>query len=554
MNKIVSINLGGYPFTIDEDAFEVLTQYLNSIRNHFKGAEGCEEIVADIEARLAELCHESLDGGSILSMDHIKNAIQTMGQPEQFDSPDEGSEEPTRKKQKKTVFGGIKPGKKLFRNMDDKVIGGVCSGLSAYLGIQDPTWIRIIVAIAFFAGGIGFLPYIIFWIVVPEAKTAADKLAMRGEPINVNSIADTIQSEVEKITRSITEFGEEMTEKYGGSGFKKKSKSNDDPSNSSDPENHDTKQAFYQPAYNQDFVHKGMDAARNIFDGFARFFRGAGKTILLIMVSILIFVVATSWVALIVSFGFMYPYESYLLDSPIMAFLALASGLLTIGIPVLGFLFLVLRVVFKTKFRASWGIGLTVLWFFCLFTVIPIAGNLFSDFNQTAMIQSTSPQAWDMLTTDTLNVVHHDDGHAKAMANIGPIELTQGKLYSSEIDLEIVKAEGPNFKLSERRYAQGPSDEMANEYAKNPDFTVVLDNEQLKIDRQFFLKKGEKWRAQHIKLKLEIPVGKSITLDRSVTRNLTNFEAKNSWSHRSVYQKTWTMTEDGFVAPETNLE
>ncbi|MEO1434301.1 MAG: PspC domain-containing protein [Bacteroidota bacterium] len=563
MNKIVSINLGGYPFTIDEDAYELLTKYLDSIRAHFKDSEGCDEIVADIEARLAELCHESLDGKPILTLKNVEKAIQTMGRPEEFGAEStESTAESTKKgsKSSKTKGHGIKTGKKLFRNMDDKVIGGVCSGLSAYFGIQDPTILRVIVAIAFFAGGIGFLPYIILWVVVPEAKTAADKLAMRGEPINVNSIAKTIQDEVEKITQSVKKFGEDMSEKYNkefGDQFtkkwKKKSKKDDtDNYSESDDEHSDEgpKQAFYQPAYQQDYIHKGMNTIRNIFDALFRFIGGAGKTILMIFVGILIFAVAVSWVAIIVSFGFLYPYESFFLDTPALSFLAMTSGLLIIGLPILGFMFLVLRIAFKTKLSASWGIGLTILWCVCLGMFGSIAGRTAHDFNQQARIESTSPQAWDMMTTDTLSLTTKEQHQSRAIANLGPIELIEGKLFSEQIDLEIVQSEDQSFRLKEKRFAQGPDAETADQNAKNPKLNVTLLENELQLDRQFSLKKGEKWRAQHIKLRLEVPVGKTIQLDRSINRYLNNFEAKDSWSYRNIHQGSWTMTADGFVQNE----
>ncbi|MEM6726423.1 MAG: PspC domain-containing protein [Bacteroidota bacterium] len=561
MNKIVSINLGGYPFTIDEDAYELLTKYLDSIRAHFKDSEGCEEIVADIEARLAELCQENLDGNPILTLKDVQKAIQTMGRPEEF-----GAEAEETSHSDKAAGSGsgkgknfkIKTGKKLFRNMDDKVIGGVCSGLSAYFGIQDPTILRVIVAIAFFAGGIGFLPYIILWVVVPEAKTAADKLAMRGEPINVNSIAKTIQEEVEKIARSITEFGEEMNEKYG-SNFKKKGqkkKEKDDYAESDDELSDDEgpKQAFYQPAYQEDFVHRGMNGVRRIFDALFRFIGGAGKTILMIVVGILIFAVAVSWVAIIVSFGFLYPYESFFLDTPVLSFFAMTSGLLIIGLPVLGLMFLVLRIAFNTRLSATWGIGLTILWFICLGLFGSIGGRTAHQFNAQAKIESTSPQAWDMMSSDTLSLVSREQHRSRAMANLGPIELIEGKLFSDEIDLEIVQSEDQSFHLTEKRLAAGPDEDVADQNAKNPKMGMVLNNNELGIDRQFSLKKGEKWRGQEIRLRLEVPVGKTIVLDRRISYMVNNFEADGSWSYRNLHKNSWTMTENGFVSNETNQE
>ena len=107
----------------------------------------------------------------------------------------------------------IKTGKRLFRDPEDKVIGGVCSGLATYIGVKDPVWVRLTFAILFFSAGIGALPYIILWIALPEAKTAADRLAMEGEPINVSNIARSVEEELGHLKKAITDLGEELKSK-----------------------------------------------------------------------------------------------------------------------------------------------------------------------------------------------------------------------------------------------------------------------------------------------------------------------------------------------------
>ncbi|GJM36119.1 MAG: hypothetical protein DHS20C18_51200 [Saprospiraceae bacterium] len=209
MNKVLSINLGGYPFTIDEDAFEHLDKYLKAIHKHFRHTEGYEEITEDIEARLAELFQSSMGNRPIVSFKDVEQAIATMGRPEEFG---EGPLED------ETVAGSrgegsYKTGKRLFRNPDDEVVAGVCSGVAAYFGIQDPVWIRILFVIITISGGFGIPMYIVLWAILPQAETAGDRLAMRGEPINVSNIGKIIQEEVEHITEKVTELGEELGSK-----------------------------------------------------------------------------------------------------------------------------------------------------------------------------------------------------------------------------------------------------------------------------------------------------------------------------------------------------
>ncbi len=203
MNKTFNINLGGYPFTIDEDAFAELDQYLTSLNTYFGDSEGCDEIVGDIENRIAELFKEKLKKRKIVNLKNVQQVMDMMGRPEQFD--DMNTTNASSNSQK--AFD-IKTGKRLFRDPEDQVISGVCSGLSAYLGIQDPVWIRLAFVVLVFGAGVSIVPYIVLWMVVPEAQTAGDRLSMRGEAANVSNIAKTVEEEMQNLGKKITQFSE----------------------------------------------------------------------------------------------------------------------------------------------------------------------------------------------------------------------------------------------------------------------------------------------------------------------------------------------------------
>jgi phage shock protein PspC (stress-responsive transcriptional regulator) len=218
MNKVFNINLGGYPFTIDEDAFEHLDKYLQTIHRHFKQSEGYEEIVSDIESRLAEIFQESLSGKQIVTSKEVKNAISTMGTPEEFGA--EPIEEMHRGSQDyaettsraKTKY---RTGKRLFRNPEDEVVGGVCSGIASYFGIEDPLWVRIAFVVLAITGGFAIPAYIILWAILPKAETASDRLAMRGDAVNVNNIGKIIEEEIDHISKKVNELGAEAEQKWG---------------------------------------------------------------------------------------------------------------------------------------------------------------------------------------------------------------------------------------------------------------------------------------------------------------------------------------------------
>lgn len=213
MNKIFNINLGGYPFTVDADAFSHLDAYLKTIRNHFTDSESCEEIATDIEARMAELFRERLSTNEIIGMKDVNEVIAIMGTPEDFGAESLFEEEIPRRQ---SMGATSSVNRKFFRDPDNKVLGGVTSGLSAYFGIEDPIWLRLAFVLSVFLGfGFPIGIYIIAWIIMPEAKTAADKLAMKGEAINVSSIAKSVESEVSHIKERVQKFGEDITSNNG---------------------------------------------------------------------------------------------------------------------------------------------------------------------------------------------------------------------------------------------------------------------------------------------------------------------------------------------------
>ncbi len=217
MNEILNVNLGGYPFTIDNDAYHHINKYLKAIQRHFADSDGCDEILDDIEARMAELFTEFLNGKAIISMKELDAVIKVMGRPEDFGakSYDDDFEEVVNEKKKSTKgkYGHIKTGKRFFRDPEEKVIGGVCGGIAAYFGIANPMWIRLGFLVLIFFAGIPIIIYPILWAIVPEAKTAGDKLKMKGEPATVSNIARTVEEELNELSNKITEISKDLGSK-----------------------------------------------------------------------------------------------------------------------------------------------------------------------------------------------------------------------------------------------------------------------------------------------------------------------------------------------------
>ena len=194
MKITVSINLGGYSFNIDEDAYAELKRYLKSLEIHFAGEESSSEIISDIESRMSELFRSRLTNyKQVISMDDVRHAISVLGTPEDI-SDNEGASAHDK-------FSS--PGyHRMYRDPDNRLIGGVCSGMGAYWSI-DPLIIRIIFVVLVLTGGLGLLVYLILYIVLPEAKTTAQKIEMKGNPVNIHNIKDSVKKEFDNVRKNM---------------------------------------------------------------------------------------------------------------------------------------------------------------------------------------------------------------------------------------------------------------------------------------------------------------------------------------------------------------
>lgn len=209
MNKTVNINLASTFFHIDENAYQILERYLRKLKEGFKDTAGGEEILQDIEARIAELFQDlKTNPDYVINTADVEKVIGIMGEPETV-----LSEEDINTSQEKIH-------RKLYRDPEDKYIGGIAAGLGHYFKI-DATWIRLIwLFLALFSGGVFILIYILFWILVPLAKTTGDLLRMKGEPVNIATIKKKIKEEFDDVTTKIKDLDYEKA----GSTLKKKSK------------------------------------------------------------------------------------------------------------------------------------------------------------------------------------------------------------------------------------------------------------------------------------------------------------------------------------------
>ncbi|MCU4177440.1 PspC domain-containing protein [Carboxylicivirga sp. N1Y90] len=220
MKKTVTININGRKFFIDDDAYTRLRAYLDKIEQSFRSQESGEEIIGDIESRISEIFEDRINRETgVVSMAMVEDVIVIMGEPEEIND-----EEPKAKSTTQSM-AYVKASKRFYRDIDNRVLGGVCAGIAAYLGI-DSIIVRIIalVLIPLTSGAI-ILIYLVLWMALPPALTTAQKLEMRGKHITINNIEQSIKDEYEEVKKNLGNFKQSKAYKSGENFFSRFSKS-----------------------------------------------------------------------------------------------------------------------------------------------------------------------------------------------------------------------------------------------------------------------------------------------------------------------------------------
>jgi phage shock protein PspC (stress-responsive transcriptional regulator) len=353
MKKTLTVNISGIVFHIDEDAYSKLERYLTSIRRHFNKNEGCDEIISGIEGRIAEMFQEKTkDHKQVVTLEDVSEVIRQLGEPEEI------SGDNTQEKDKQQPYEEpetVKGSKRLYRDPDNKYLGGVCGGMGAFFQI-DPTWIRLLFILAIFAG-FGILLYIILWIVIPKARSTADKLEMRGEKVNLSNIEKSIKEDLQDIKRNLQDLSE------------------------------DTKDVFKKKKINRE----QNNALRMILEGIAAFIQAIFRFIGIILGVVLVFFGVVFLIALLTalffgSLSFIAPFSHLLHPLSDMlevvfttqwhVYLASAGILLSIGIPLILIMLAGLQLVFRfdTSSRVA-GFIFLLLWITGIVLLIVAALN-----------------------------------------------------------------------------------------------------------------------------------------------------------------------------------
>lgn len=218
MKKTLTINLNNIVFHIDDDAYDMLQSYLADVEKHLSDDEK-KEVMADIEARIAEIFSDSLKRNkTVINLEDVEEIINVLGKPNQFSSDEEDDANPKTNTQQSAGNGERRSSsRRFYRDPENAVLGGIASGIAAYFS-WDVTWVRIgIILLSLLSIGHGILIYFIVWLIAPKAVTVAQRLEMQGEDVTVENIKSEINNvknyvESDKFKQSASGFGEKFLE------------------------------------------------------------------------------------------------------------------------------------------------------------------------------------------------------------------------------------------------------------------------------------------------------------------------------------------------------
>jgi phage shock protein PspC (stress-responsive transcriptional regulator) len=345
MKKTFTINISGRVFHIDEDAHEKLSHYLNQLNRYFGNDPDAKEIVQDIESRISELFSEKIKGGGeVITLEHVEEVITVMGMPEAISDSQPADED---KKERVTYVRS----RKLYRDPDDKVLGGVCSGLGAYFNL-DPVMVRIIFILLVILGAGSFLlVYIILWIVVPKARNTAERLEMKGEEVNITNISKSIKEEFQDVKQNYHSFRQS----------------------------------------------RGREGISEVGNDLVSLLKAILKVAVILIGAFFVIISIIVLVSLILSFfvtgavvGFLpwsgaFPnYISMFMNGEILSWFSIGV-ILVLGIPLIMLAYLGLKIIFKFKSpNGAVGLTLLVLWIVGLIVMITSAVSGFSGFKDVS--------------------------------------------------------------------------------------------------------------------------------------------------------------------------
>ena len=515
MKKTQTINLGGIIFHIEMDAYDQLHTYLTSVKNRFADTDGQDEIIVDIEARIAEILNEKKV--KIITGKHVDDVIAIMGKPEQYGEEDTESEsEPIAKPGTKAK--GVP--KRIYRHPDDKIIGGVCGGLGSLVGI-DPVIFRILFMVTAFFGGFGVLIYLVMWAIIPMAQSTADRLKMAGKPITADSIVKTITAQVDK---------------------------------------------SLEPGHGKNILKKFFsfigDVFEFVFNVLKKILKALGVILrpVLGILFLILGLVATLSVAFFV-FGFegmLWFFDtsfSYIIDStfealPIAQYFIYATLALFLIIPIFQIIHLGLRFLFRMGRQPAFIKELlTNAWIISLIALIIIGVFGGTRFSADGFARRNVPLS--EITADTVNVsLWENDYFMWTDRGHHVVKSDDGDLLVSDVDLDIKRSHDDRFYLIVHRVALASTSKRARAIAEDVGYNYLPSSDGLLLKNYLKIKDDNPYAFQEVNLTLLVPVGKSININEALKYMLYDVDNVTNTHDRRMVKHTWKMTKEGLTCTD----
>ena len=489
MDKTYNISLGGFAFMIDEVAYNSLKRYLSDIKVSLRNSPGVDEIIYDVEYRMAELLRQKMMGREVVNPSDVVFLVETMGQPEDFyneefldDEPSDGS---GGRNYTKSGIGV----KKLFRDPDDKMLGGVCSGIAHYIGV-DAVWVRLFLVLMPFldfiflgiSTGMLIFTYIILWLIIPLAKTTSDKLQMRGEPVNVDSIKDFFGNSPENIRENVKDFGNDARRVAQNSG---------------------------------NAIGDVIKIIVKIMAAIFIFFLLMTALILLIACMVAIFGIGIAGISL-------NSYLPYLFEGSweqIVAYISLAMVMI---IPAVILILIAVRLI-SSRYKVPKFIAYTlpILWLLGVLGILAVSVFTIRDFQRTSSITETVNIPTN---ANTIIVQREDDYDDFDFDDI--FQIKEGEFaVPVDDDLTLKKSTTGHAYIELKITGKGRTEAKASNNLKGASYNYAVEDSLIRLDNFLFLKEGQRWRKQDVKTTLYLPEGKNI-----IFRNIDDVESYENGS------------------------
>lgn len=509
MKKTVNIHLGGMPFIIDEDAYNLLYDYIESLKAKFTDDNERTEIIADIEARMAEVFSKRMEKRQVIDETDINYIISQLGKPEDIaggtnesESTQQSFSSASSKNKTYTQTGE----KKLYRDADNRIIGGVIGGLCQYFGYSEPLWPRIFFALLlWFSFGTFALVYIVLWLLIPKANTRAEKLQMRGEPVTLETLEKEVQDTM--------------------------SRAND---------------VFNRSVKDNDIFGKMLNIGTIFLKGFLKI---AAVIVFIICLLILIGFVAATFGFSMLGLPAFAPLTRLFVDSHFVYIAAVIAGILVVGIPLFSVMYATAKFILSSKVanNKTVTITLTILWAIAVATLFAIGTYTAKNFDTKEISREQLPISQP--SGGTLYIASYENSISEPFftgSNIGinGITLSENGFILGTSEFELRPSKDDLFHVEKVLSARGKSKADARKTIGLINYRYAQTDSVILLSPDIEVFKNAKFRNQEVKSVIYIPAGKKLVF---TDENLTDIELNNETFYAGELPEKVFTVKDGKV-------